>query len=85
MFHIQPVFLVVYEYLVVLTIHVCIFVMFVCYFVFVQRTKRAVQRPSSALDHTCASLSVGSVTGTRTVLMGLMRASKLAVVRLRLD
>lgn len=57
----------------------CVFFLF-C--VFVQKTKRAVRRPSSALGRTCASLSVGSVTGTKTVLMGPTRASKLAVVRL---
>lgn len=46
-----------------------------------QSTKHAVQRPSSALDHTCASLNAGSVTGTKTVQTELTRASKLAVVR----
>lgn len=55
---------------------------FFLFFVFVQKTKRAVRRPSSALGRTCASLSVGSVTGTKTVLTGPTRASKLAVVRL---
>lgn len=51
-------------------------------FVLVQKTRRAVRRPSSAPGRTCASLSVGSVMGTKTVLMGPTRASKLAVVRL---
>lgn len=46
-----------------------------------QRPKPAVQRRSSVLDHICVSLSVGSVMETKTVLTGLTRASKLAVVR----
>lgn len=43
------------------------------------RPKPAVPRRSSVLDHICVSLSVGSVTGIKTVLMALTRASKLAV------
>lgn len=35
---------------------------------------------SSVLDHTCASLSIGSATGTKTVPMELTRVSKLAAV-----
>lgn len=50
------------------------------FFFFAQKPKPAVQRRSSVLDHTCVSLSVGSVMGIKTVLMGLTRVSKLAVV-----
>lgn len=45
-----------------------------------QRPKPAVRRRSSVLDHICVSLSVGSVTETKTVLMELTRVSKLAAV-----
>lgn len=45
-----------------------------------QRPKPAVRRRSSVPDHICVSLSVGSVTETKTVLMELTRVSKLAAV-----